>query len=103
MIQVDPHYTLAKLTISSFCPSMIQIDLHYALAKLTISLFCPSMIQVDPHYALAKFVPHCSQKVLDALISEEAQLEEELDKEILFNLQVLAEVCTSQFPLIYGA
>eukprot|EP00057_Strongylocentrotus_purpuratus_P019391 XP_011673865.1 PREDICTED: proteasome activator complex subunit 4 isoform X2 [Strongylocentrotus purpuratus] len=58
----------------------------------TIANMCRAAAKVDPKYTLSKFVPHCSKKILDAFTSEEVQLEEELDKEILFNLQVLSEV-----------
>ncbi|XP_072167902.1 proteasome activator complex subunit 4-like [Diadema setosum] len=68
-----------------------------------IANMCRAAAKVDPAYTLKKFVPHCSQKILDAFTSEEVQEEEELDKEILFNLQVLGEVIRvpSEAVLVY--
>ena len=57
--------------------------------------------QTNAKMALRKFIPHCSGIVLNLTSSEDVQLEEDLDGQLLFNLQILSEVATKIFILIY--
>uniref|UniRef100_A0A3Q3IVD1 Proteasome activator Blm10 mid region domain-containing protein n=1 Tax=Monopterus albus TaxID=43700 RepID=A0A3Q3IVD1_MONAL len=53
---------------------------------------CRATSKCHPAESLKKFVPHCCNAIHQIAVNEEVLNEEELDKELLWNLQLLSEV-----------
>ncbi|KAG8000039.1 Proteasome activator complex subunit 4A [Nibea albiflora] len=53
---------------------------------------CRAASKCNPAESLKKFVPHCCNAINQIAVNEEVSNEEELDKELLWNLQLLSEV-----------
>lgn len=53
---------------------------------------CRAAAKCHPAESLRLFVPHCCSVIFDITNNEELQGEDELDKELLWNLQLLSEV-----------
>ncbi|XP_031434367.1 proteasome activator complex subunit 4A isoform X3 [Clupea harengus] len=53
---------------------------------------CRAATKCHPEESLKLFVPHCCNAITQSTANEEVQKEEELDKELLWNLQLLSEV-----------
>lgn len=59
-----------------------------------IAIICQGFAKVNPKETLKLFIPHLCD-IIERLMSENVNIEKEehLDAELLYNLQILAEVC----------
>ncbi|XP_076141905.1 proteasome activator complex subunit 4A [Alosa pseudoharengus] len=57
-----------------------------------VSDMCRAATKCHPEESLKLFVPHCCNAITQITANEEVKNEEELDKELLWNIQLLSEV-----------
>uniref|UniRef100_A0A673LWV1 Proteasome activator complex subunit 4A-like n=1 Tax=Sinocyclocheilus rhinocerous TaxID=307959 RepID=A0A673LWV1_9TELE len=62
------------------------------VAGRTVANMCRAATKCHPAEALKLFLPHCCNAILQISTYEEELNEEELDKELMWNLQLLSEV-----------
>ncbi|XP_076868497.1 proteasome activator complex subunit 4A isoform X2 [Brachyhypopomus gauderio] len=62
------------------------------VAGRMVADMCLAAAKCHPEESLKLFVPHCCNTVIQIISNEEVLNEEELDKELLWNLQLLSEV-----------
>ncbi|XP_061914340.1 proteasome activator complex subunit 4A [Entelurus aequoreus] len=62
------------------------------VAGRMVADMCRAAAKCHPAESLKMFVPHCCSQIHQIAANEEVLLEEELDKEFLWNLQLLSEV-----------
>ncbi|XP_051507905.1 proteasome activator complex subunit 4A isoform X2 [Myxocyprinus asiaticus] len=62
------------------------------VAGRMVADMCRAAAKCHPAEALKLFVPHCCNAILHLTANEEVLNEEELDKELMWNLQLLSEV-----------
>uniref|UniRef100_A0A672JGF3 Proteasome activator subunit 4b n=1 Tax=Salarias fasciatus TaxID=181472 RepID=A0A672JGF3_SALFA len=92
-------------TILTQCSIQIyKVALHKVFSFATSNIFetcvsgrmvadmCRAAAKCHPAESLRLFVPHCCSVILHITDNEEQQSEDELDKELLWNLQLLSEV-----------
>ncbi|KAM9803831.1 proteasome activator complex subunit 4A [Neosynchiropus ocellatus] len=62
------------------------------VAGRMVADMCRAASKCHPEESLKKFVPHCCREINQIAVNDEVLNEEELDKELLWNLQLLSEV-----------
>ncbi|XP_036402211.1 proteasome activator complex subunit 4A [Megalops cyprinoides] len=62
------------------------------VAGRMVADMCRAAAKCHPAESLKLFVPHCCHAITQITVNEEVMNEEELDKELLWNLQLLSEV-----------
>ncbi|XP_071784078.1 proteasome activator complex subunit 4-like [Asterias amurensis] len=94
---------LFKVALDKLFSFVANKVLETKIAGKMVAHMCRSATKTNAKMALRKFIPHCSGIVLNLTSSEDVQLEEDLDGQLLFNLQILSEIvrCPSQELLEY--
>ncbi|KAM9831639.1 proteasome activator complex subunit 4B-like [Neosynchiropus ocellatus] len=82
-------YMVALHKVYSFATSNI---FETCVSGRMVADMCRAAAKCHPAESLRLFIPHCCSVIFHITDNEELQSEEELDKELLWNLQLLSEV-----------
>ncbi|XP_037134484.1 proteasome activator complex subunit 4B-like isoform X1 [Syngnathus acus] len=82
-------YTVALQKVYNFATSNI---FETCVAGRMVADVCRAAAKCHPAESLKLFVPHCCSLIFQITENEDLRSEEELDKELLWNLQLLSEV-----------